>query len=95
MGLNFNRINPLTPKPYVLNGDDYSCHISAIMDALGNTAGILLTREDLTEDYLEALKELIADAEENDVTYNYVGNPYPLINELHGSLRKTTLNILR
>lgn len=64
------------------NGDDYSCQISAIMEALGNIAGILLIREDLTEDYLEALKELIADAEENDVTYNYVGNPYRLIKEL-------------
>ncbi len=64
------------------NGDDYSMEIGMIMDALGNTAGVLLTREDFTEEHLEWLKNLIAEAVKEDVTGGYVGNPYELIKEL-------------
>lgn len=64
------------------NGDDYSMEIGMIMDALGNTIGILLTREDFTEEHLEWLRNLIEEAEKTDVTGNYVGNPYTLIGEL-------------
>lgn len=64
------------------NGDDYSMEIGMIMDALGNAAGILLTREDFLEENLEWLRKLITEAEKEDVTGNYVGNPYSLIGEL-------------
>lgn len=64
------------------NGDDYSMEIGMIMDALGNTAGVLLTREDFSEENLEWLRKLITEAEKEDVTGNYVGSPYTLIGEL-------------
>lgn len=64
------------------NGDDYSMEIGKIMDALGNTAGILLIRDDFTEEHLEWLRNLITEAEKGDVTGNYVRNPYALIGEL-------------
>lgn len=70
-------------------GDDFSGSIQDIMDVLGNVAGLLLIREDVSHDILNSLEKLIKTAKKKDVIDGYIGSPYDFILELI-SLRRNT-----
>lgn len=70
-------------------GDDFSGSIQDIMDVLGNVAGLLLIREDVSHDILNSLEKLIKAAKKKDVIDGYIGSPYDFILELI-SLRRNT-----
>ncbi len=58
-------------------GDDFSGSIGDIMETLGNIAGLLLVKEDVSNDMMDSLEELIEKAENTDVIDNYIGRvPY-------------------
>lgn len=58
------------------SGDDYSQNIDDILNTLGNLCGLLIIREDLTEQDLENLLNLVMDAEEGDKIHDYLDTPY-------------------
>ncbi|WP_289770774.1 hypothetical protein [uncultured Duncaniella sp.] len=63
-------------------GDDFSGYIQDIMDVLGNLAGLLLIREDVSHEILDSLKKLIKAAKKKDIIDSYIGSPYDFILEL-------------
>lgn len=63
-------------------GDDFSGSIQDIMDVLGNIAGLLMIREDVSHDILNSLEKLIKAAKKKDVIDSYIGSPYDFILEL-------------
>lgn len=63
-------------------GDDFSGSIQDIMYVLGNVAGLLMIREDVSREILDSLKKLIKADKKNDVIDSYIGSPYDFILEL-------------
>lgn len=63
--------------------DDFSGSIGDIMETLGNIAGLLLVREDVSDNMLSSLEKLVKKAKKHDVIDNYIGGvPYDDILEL-------------
>lgn len=64
-------------------GDDFSGSIGDIMETLGNIAGLLLVREDVTYEMMADLEKLVKKAKKNDVIDGYIGSvPYDDILEM-------------
>lgn len=69
-------------------GDDFSQYIADIMDVVGNLTGLLLIREDLSDELLDRLEGLVLEARECDVAGSYMGSPYGLMLSLIGVRRE-------
>lgn len=54
-------------------GDDFSGSIGDIMETLGNIAGLLLVREDISAEMLSGIETLVKKAQKTDVIDNYIG----------------------
>lgn len=53
-------------------GDDFSRSIGDIMETLGNIAGLLLVREDISEEMLSGIETLVKKAQKTDVIDSYI-----------------------
>lgn len=64
-------------------GDDFSGSIDDIMETLGNIAGLLLVREDASDEMFSSLEKLVIKAKKTDVIDGYIGGvPYDDILDL-------------
>lgn len=64
-------------------GTDFSGSIGDIMDALGNIAGLLLVRNDISGEMMHELEELVKKAQKIDIIGGYIGRvPYGNILDL-------------
>lgn len=57
-------------------GDDYSGQLGDIMERLGDLAGLLLSREDLSDSAMASLREDVKNAQASDIAGGYVKVPY-------------------
>ena len=62
--------------------DDHSWQLVEIQETLGNLSGLLMTRDDLDEKALIALREVVKTAEATDVSTHYICTPYDDILEM-------------
>ena len=58
------------------NGDDYTGELGDIMGLLGHLSGLLLIRDDLTDNALVSLQEKVRNAQAADIAGDYVRVPY-------------------